>query len=559
MRLLHLTALAGVLWALATGCSAADKKGNGGTDSDTDADTDTDTDTDADTDSDSDSDTDTDPLYNTIPETCDEAEDLTTSVGCSFYVVDMNNWDGVDQLPFAVAVGNPQEVEAEVLFEDLRGPGGTLRTVPGTEATIGPGELMMFHLTCVCDDYVCPEPSTHIEETGIGVRGAFRLDSSVPVLAYQWNPYGTEDSDTTDASLLIPETSLAGEYVCAVWNDGTQTQNRAEIVIVATEDATTVTFTPTVDTMAGPSVSAVAAGTESSPYSLNAYDVLQIAAAVDDEDLTGTVVAADKTIAVFGGHSCANVPDPEFGTCDHVEEQLLPLVAWGSETVLARYAERGELTPDQDIPVWRIVAGADAMTVTFDPPVETVGDTHSFALAGEVLEFESPCDHYASAELDDPPNPDEPEAPFLAYQMLIGWQYATQHIPPDEEKEALGDPSMLLSAPAGQYLDQYVFVTDDEFNFDYDHIIVVRGAGVTVNVDCLGELDDGAFAQVGASDWEVGRFYLDSPEGIDGCEDGPHTLVASDDVGLSVIGMEQTNSYAYLGGVGVREINPVIE
>ena len=42
-----------------------------------------------------------------------------------------------------------------------------------------------------------------------------------------------------------------------------------------------------------------------------------------------------------------------------------------------------------------------------------------------------------------------------------------------------------------------------------------------------------------------------------GCEDGAHLLYASDVVGLSVVGTADANSYGYLGGVGVRAINPV--
>jgi hypothetical protein len=280
--------------------------------------------------------------------------------------------------------------------------------------------------------------------------------------------------------------------------------------------------------------------------------VVQIYPAVEHAELSGTVISADKPIAVFGGHSCAMVPTDEYYACDHVEEQLLPLVAWGTETVLARYAVRAAATETMDPALWRIVAGADNMTVTFDPPVSDVGSSYHFASQGEMLQFFSPVDHFAAATLDDPPDPGEPEAPFFAFQMMTGRFYV------GGSAYDWGDPMMLLSPPAGQYLDRYVFNTDSKFDFDYDRIIIVRSAGVPVEVDCLGVLAETEFTAVGSSAYEVARVDLDNPVGVPGCTDGAHWITSEEPFGLSVVGEDFANSYGYLGGVGVRAINPVI-
>jgi hypothetical protein len=123
----------------------------------------------------------------------------------------------------------------------------------------------------------------------------------------------------------------------------------------------------------------------------------------------------------------------------------------------------------------------------------------------------------------------------------------------------MGDPMMLQSPPAGNYLDRYVFTTDNLFDFDYDHIIIVRPAGAYVALDCLGLIPDSEFTEVGSSDWEVARIYIDDPLHTTGCEDGAHLLTASAPVGLSVVGTAWANSYGYMGGIGVKPINPVIE
>jgi hypothetical protein len=122
-----------------------------------------------------------------------------------------------------------------------------------------------------------------------------------------------------------------------------------------------------------------------------------------------------------------------------------------------------------------------------------------------------------------------------------------------------GDPLMVLAAPAGQYLDRYVFATDAKFDFAYDYAVVIRPKGATVELECLGVLSDEDFTQVGNSEYEVGRFALDySGTDAAGCVDGPQLLVSDKPVGLSVIGFDSRNSYGYLGGVGVRAINPIV-
>ncbi len=328
---------------------------------------------------------------------------------------------------------------------------------------------------------------------------------------------------------------------------------------MATEDDTELTLTPPVDASVKGEADLILAGTSAS-FVLNAFDTLQIEPILAEEgmpteaeDLTGTEISASYKVAVFGGHSCAIVPANSNGSGNHLEEQLLPLTAWGKDAVLARYAPRLNATLEQDPAIWRVVAGADNMTVTFDPPVDRVGPSYHFAARGEVLQFESPADHYAVGVLDTPIEGND-EASFLAYQMMTGSSY----IDNGSERNEWGDPMMLLVPPAGQYLNRYVFNTANHYDMRFDRVIIVRSPGAVVELDCLGVLADDAFEAVGASGFEVGRFDLDF-DGVDvgSCVDGPHRLEADMPVGLSVVGEDFVSSYGYLGGVGVRAINPV--
>ncbi len=517
-----------------------------------DTDTGSDTGSDSDTDSDGDSDTDTGNVnYGPpIPETCEEAEVSNTSVGCEFYAVDLDNWDdefspSADPLTFSVVVSNPQEdQDAEVVLED--GHGELL-----VATTLSPGQLEVIDVAC--EGGGCLVPAAEVNIQGIGERSAFRLTADVPITVYQWNTYGYEVF-STDASLLLPVTSLSGTYIAASWETADYLLNTktSQVTVVATVDGTSLTITPAVDVSEYGGIGPLVAGVESAPITLNAADVLTIRAVEGDTDLTGTVIQADQAVAVFGAHSCANVPSWNYCCCDHLEEQLLPLEAWGTSTVLARHAPRADCSALEDAVLWRIIAGTDEMTVFFNPPAPSpyLG-LHHFNQQGDYIEFLSSVDHFVEGLFDDPEDPDEPEAPFFAYQLMSS---AYKPLCGPEQDE--GDPMMLLSPPAGQYLDRYVFNTDDVFDFRYDHIIVVRPAGVAVDLDCLGELDDVEFTSVGSSGWEVGRFFIDDPLDSNTCVDGAHSISSNEPFGLSVVGTGDHQSYGYPGGIGVRAINP---
>ncbi|MBW2278397.1 MAG: IgGFc-binding protein, partial [Deltaproteobacteria bacterium] len=497
--------------AFTLGCEGADGPTYGDDDgSDSDADTDTDVDSDADSDSDTDTETDTEYTGPVIPPTCDDAADAKTSVGCDFFTLDIDNWTAADPETFAIVVSNPHEDQnADITLTH----GNDSNVIYGV--TLAPYELHTINVACTSGCLVAPQ---QIEEQGIATGVGFHLTADVPILAYQWNPYGIE-LYSTDASLLIPTTSLDGTYIAAAWNTGpgaSWSYLNSQISVVITEDNTKISFISSTNVPEQGGVGPFTQGVESGEYTLNAYDVISMRPVALDDDLTGTAILADKPVVVFGGHSCANVPNGSYAACDHVEEQILPLAAWGTSTVLARHAVRSGCTEEQDQVVWRLIAGADDMTVYFDPPAPSpAGAEYYFAQQGELLEFWGTDDHLVEGLFNNPDDPEEPEAPFFAYQMMMGCTFASCGA-------SEGDPMMLQSPPAGQFLDRYVFSTDEVFDFDYDHIIIVRLAGTEVELDCAGVLGPEIFESVGSSDWEVGRFFIDNPENSTGCLDGAH-------------------------------------
>jgi hypothetical protein len=121
---------------------------------------------------------------------------------------------------------------------------------------------------------------------------------------------------------------LALDYLHLAWANGFG--DGSTLAIVATENNTTVTVTPKVNTPAGKNgLPAMQAGVPKDIV-LQRYDYIQVTPG--NNDMTGSAIKSSAPVAVFGGHSCGNVPTTQTGACDHVEEQIFPLETWGRTT-----------------------------------------------------------------------------------------------------------------------------------------------------------------------------------------------------------------------------------
>jgi hypothetical protein len=136
------------------------------------------------------------------------------------------------------------------------------------------------------------------------VDGAYRVRSDHPVTVYQYNLLYADASN--DASLLLPVNAWTGEYVVASYPHAAVNNYPGFYTVVAREDGTEVTLTPSATggkVQAGAGVAADGTG----KVVLNANDVLQVATAAGG-DLTGTRISADRPVQVIAGHKCSKVP-----------------------------------------------------------------------------------------------------------------------------------------------------------------------------------------------------------------------------------------------------------
>ncbi len=507
---------------LTCGCVASEDRtiddlGDTSTNSDTEGDAGADADSDADTDADSDADTDNQYTGPAIPETCAQADLATTTVGCLFYAADLDGYDDSETQQYAVAVSNVNQTDSAAV-EVYQGS-TTGWSLVGAE-TVAAMDLHVFNL-----------PDYHLESSGLMVGGAYKIVSDVPIIAYQFAPLDGANSYTSDASLLIPVPSLSERYDIIGWR---QTQHgKAYFAVVAVSDGTEVTITPTVVPAAGGGV--VPSSTTPFTVEMNDGDVLEVATK-NGESMTGSQVVTNQghPVAVFSAHECANIP-ANVSACDHLEEQMPGLVFWGKEFVAARMPVRSN-TPKTEVVLWQLYASENEteIVITASPEVEGLPATPAQLSKGELLEFyvsgtkANPGDFYVEAD-----------KPIGIMQYMI-----SANTP---KCDGSGDPAMVYLSPVEQFLSRYVVLVPT--TWQNDMLIITRKEGVEVILDGV-SIADSEFVPIAGSGYEVARHPT---------FDGNHSLESDDGIAVIVVGWDEYDSYAYAGGMGLAEINPVVK
>lgn len=496
---------------------------------------------------------------------CGEAEQTKSNVGCEYWPAPLANPALNGSLfDFRVVVANPNDVPANVRIT-RGGSEVATRAIPAHG-------LAEIPLPWVPGQSL----SDGIREgswSSIAVaNGAYRLTSDVPVIASQFNPFeysaGGGNSFTNDATLLYPSHVLTGDYVGVSWYplsrrtgggigggglDALRYPGYIAVVGISPEPTRVQVlargavareasgrFPDTrvggsfVFTIAQGEVVHIAAGIppectpgrpgfieerdcESLPPFGEVCDVMQTCREAEF-DLTGSRIAADRPIAVFGGHSCAYVPT-NAEACDHLEEQLPPIQSWGRAFVGAPMGD-GSLHATNIV---RVVAYEDT-TVSVNPPQG--GTSGATLAAGQFLEFDAtgPFEVAGSSAI-------------LVTQYLRG-QYATD--PP----AARGDPGMTVLVPDEQYRSDYTFILPSSYNAGtngQNHLLVVRSPGTTLTLD--GAPVTVPFTAIGGR--EVGVLLL---------EGGTHAISGTSRFGLVAYGLGSFTSYATTAGLNLEPI-----
>ena len=453
---------------------------------------------------------------------CEKAKQTKSNVGCEFWGVDLTNLPPRDTYVFAFAISNPSfDTPAKVQVFDRNNNNNEQAIITDM---IPPRQVKVLNVSGTNQGkqgYYTGDAG--FLGSGIGKGRAFRIASDTPVVAVQFNPIGGALGYTTDASLLLPTHVLALDYLHLAWHNGYG--DGSTLAVVATEDNTTVTVTPKVNTPAGKNgLPAMQAGVPKDIV-LQRYDYIQVTPG--NQDMTGSVIKSSAPVAVFGGHSCANVPNTSTVACDHVEEQIFPLETWGMNYIASRNPKR-----NQEPMLWRIIAAEDNTKVDFDPPT-TIGASVNLN-KGQMVEFSEQNDFSITA--DDP---------ILVAGYMLGCQAAALPNNP-------GDPYMLLMIPNEQFQSEYVFLVDSSYEKDFAKFI--RPTNAKVNLACFGVIPDNRWTKIGNSGFEWATITMNPGEAQ--CKVGTNEVTGDLPFGISVSGQSSAASYAYPGGLALKPINP---
>jgi hypothetical protein len=430
---------------------------------------------------------------------CNEARRNRSNVGCEYWPVDLDN-AMVDDMTnaaaqqFAVVVSNPDPtVTTEVVIEqDDSELGEEPQLSVVARERIPPFNLRVFKLGPREVDGSADgtfDTGTHTALT----RHAYRVKSSFPVVAYQFNPLENVNVFSNDASLLKPVEALdpggggqALMYAVLGWpqtiasTDNPDTNFgsdlRSFLTLVGTRPDTKVTIKTTTSILGSDDIPATEAGEELT-LTLNPFEVANLETGGFNADFTGTIVMADGPVVAYSGNEASDAPFFEQlgdrSCCaDHLEEQLDHV-----RTAGRRFA--GTVSPNRA----RAILGAGAPVGVEDQTeyfrlmattergarVRTTLDGEHSELTlsglGDYVSFSSSRNFLLES--------DEPVA--LA---SISPSQEDANLPSDLPG---GDPSLIIVPPIEQFRTSYVFLTPDKYSFDFVRIIAAPDTAVALD------------------------------------------------------------------------------
>jgi hypothetical protein len=506
---------------------------------------------------------------------CESAGAARSYIGCTFYPVDLDTYAiASEDASFGVVISNPNPFTTTATLE-------VDDSVPGTPASVR--EVARVDVPPFAIEVFVPEGRRRVDghtsgdawaETHSALsRRSYRLRSTHPIVAYQFNPLDGSESRSSDASLLLPATALGDETTVIGWPQ-TLTQSgapdersgidaRATLTIVGSEADTDVTVVlgARVVRVLGVEPGTAHGSGERLTFRLQPFDTLNLETDALGADFSGTLVQSSAPVVVYTGSEAADVPafdrvSDRLCCADHVEGQLAPDDTLGSRFALARTPARSALIAEaaadaseatavtNEIEFVRVLAVAPGQTsiltglpTPFDRFTLSQGEVATLVLDRDTTLWAS--------------------APVSVIQLLASQQAAGL---PDRVPG--GDPALIVVPPIEQWRDDYVFLTPATYAFDSLTMVVDRGTLVLLDGEplpswCARSALEGSDPRL---DLEVIRCALSLPTLRDGLvlageqRDGEHRVVADRPFGAIVSGFDRYVSYAYAAGMNVSPL-----
>lgn len=360
----------------------------------------------------------------------------------------------------------------------------------GQNATITNNEGFNTSVILNADGFYNLPIANSYQQSGTGVRDSgFKVVSADPIAGYFVNRAGF----STDMTYLFDSTALGTSYVVA--SQGGGFGEGSQVAIHATENNTVVTFKPV--------------GAAQVSVTLQAGETYKYAGGTTN--LTGSFVSSDKPVAVFGGHSCAQVP-AGITFCDTLLEQMIPTDKLSKSYALT--ASQGSALAVTRSDLVRVIATENGTEVKVNGVIVATlaaGSFHEFSLASNT-----------GATV-------EASAPVMVAQYLTGGGGANT------------DPAMSMVPGSDTWLKSYRLSTPSgaqSFLIDYASLVIN-----TADLDSLlldgADVDTSSFSVIAGTAYSRGNVTL---------PDGLFTLDASNPFLLMLGGGSNADSYFTFGG-----------
>lgn len=461
--------------------------------------------------------------------TCELAAMNLTSAGCLF----APTVGGVDtDLPWAVVAANTNGgVDAQVTLYSATGE--VLEA-----ATVAPKQLHTFILAAgspVLLAHAMPAQTGHLPQV-------MRLESDVPVVAYQFSPYSSSQVARADASILLPEHAWGQDYLVPSYHNSDYSESWVSILSMVDGNQVTVEMPAAMQggTDAGGEVPALVAG-GTTTHTVNAQQALRIVSPGGSvADFTGMRVHSTDPVAVMTGSPLMSLPGPGMNSYkDYLEEQVPPRTAWGKDYAVVKFRPRSD-EPD----LYRFIADKDGTVLTFTGGYQgevtlAEGEFHqlltdaSFRVEGSEAFMVA---HYMLSQDQSlgPKNDAEYPGEFTSRNCDV----------PSDQTTELGDPAITFIVPTAQFRSSYTFLTPETYAWDMLTVVAPLAGWASIELD--GQPLP-APTELGADDLGYARFLI---------ADGPHDIrSAAVKFGIEVYGYDCRISYAYPGGLSLGEIN----
>ncbi|MBF94598.1 MAG: hypothetical protein CMH58_05490 [Myxococcales bacterium] len=526
---------------------------------------------------------------------CDRARDNRSYQGCAFYAVDLPQVSGdadQDQHPFAVVIANPQEdplevtvtgqlggvvelVEQQTVVESLRSAQGGVprRETVYSEVHDADGSIERIRGSARGIEVpprglatlILPSNSAGTRRQGLTTTfhseqasRAYRVETTLPVTAYQFQPLCCSHSFTNDATILMP-VGAQGNHYYPVAPPIFRGQVPGFVSVVGGDEAAQVQINlgdKQVELPPGASAPGGILSLELLPYEV--LTLFNEAGAAVRSDLTGIEVLSDKEVSVFGGHVCTFVPENK-GYCDHLETSMLPVSTWRSEVVASHTHWRGN--EPGEVNYYRIQAAADDTRIRIIPDLDRI-DTHGTMAPGlprctEMMrDGQLELDQGQWCELGT-------RIDFVArangaiqmVQFMAGSETSVAVIDQNAMNQR-GDPAVLAIPPTEQYRREYTFLAPTTYESNYINLIHRPGTeilldGQEVDGTTMGNANQLphlvlANQDIGDRVWQMSVVEIGP---------GAHRVESADGdrFGITVYAYDRDVSYAYAGGMDLAK------